>query len=249
MLAAGSFRRFGILALALSGALSLSAAAADRNPLTPGEYITGQGWGTLKIGADAAGRQRFEILTVSVGNYCELSGTIENGRGLVAAEGDLPACAITLSDNGEGIDVAMATPAECKRHCGLNGSFDVDYLKVAPECTSDGLRRSRDAFKRSYDGQRYAQALATLEPVLNRCGRTLSWEDEGDIRNDLAITQYHNGRYRECLATLQPYAEEAALDDAELADSWPPVLLDRRLSIVRPARTNLRLCKRKLGLR
>ena len=244
-----SFRRFGIVALALLGAALLPAGAADRSALAPGEYITGQGWGTLKISADGSGRQRFEILTVNVGHYCELSGTIERGRGLVAADGDLPACSITLSDNGEGIDVAMTTPNECKRYCGANGSFDVDYLKVAPECASAGLRRSRDAFKRSYDGKRYAEALATLAPVLSRCGRTLSWEDEGDIRNDLAITQYHNGRYRECLATLQPYAEEAALDDTELADSWPPVLLDRRLSIVRPARTNLRLCKRKLGQR
>ena len=242
--------RFRVFAVALLGALLLApAAAAERSALAPGEYITGKGWGTLKISADGEGRQRFEILTVNVGHYCELSGTLERGRGRVAADGDLPECRITLADNGEGIDVAMTTPIECKRYCGANGGFDADYLKVAPECASDGLRRSRDAFKRSYDAKRYAQALATLAPVLQRCGRTLSWEDEGDIRNDLAITQYHNGRYRECLATLQPYAEEAALDDTELADSWPPVLLDRRLSIVRPARTNLRLCKRKLGQR
>jgi len=249
MLAPRSFRRFGVVVLTLLGAVLLPAGAADRGPLAPGEYITDKGWGTLKISADGAGRQRFEILTVSVGHYCELSGTIDHGRGLVAAEGSLPECRITLADTGESIEVGMATPAECKRHCGLNGSFDTDYLKVAPECGGDGLRRARDSFKRSYDGQRYAEALATLAPALQRCARTLSWEDEGDIRNDLAITQYHNGRYRECLATLQPYAEEAALDDADLADSWPPVLLDRRLSIVRPARTNLRLCARKLGRR
>ncbi|AEQ98489.1 hypothetical protein [Xanthomonas oryzae] len=67
----------------------------------------------------------------------------------------------------------------------------------------------------------------------------MEWEEEGAIRNDLAITQYNNGLYAECLATLEKYAEDADKDDDAVIDGWTPVLADRYLATVRAERTNI----------
>ncbi|KOR41562.1 hypothetical protein ADT25_16730 [Xanthomonas oryzae] len=70
----------------------------------------------------------------------------------------------------------------------------------------------------------------------------MEWEEKGAIRNDLAITQYKNGLYAECLATLEKYAGVADKDDDAVIDGWTPVLADRYLAIVRAERTNIGLC-------
>src|SRR5690606_31879645 len=118
-------------------------------------------------------------------------------------------CTVKFTSTSQGVDVAANTPAECKSFCGYNGGFDGPYLKVADGCGRDDLDRTRKAFKRLYDGKNYKAALTTLSPVLANCRPTFEWEEEGGIRNDLAIAQYKNGLYDECLTTLDPYAADA----------------------------------------
>ncbi|MBB3175807.1 hypothetical protein [Variovorax sp. Sphag1AA] len=139
------------------------------------------------------------------------------------------------------------TSAQCKEFCGYNGDFEGRYLKLEHECGRGNLERTRNEFKRLYQAKDYKAALTTLSPVLTRCLRTLAWEEEGDIRNDLAVTQYENGLYTECLATLDKYIEDADKDDNSAIDGWTPVLADRHLAIVRTARTTIASCRRNVN--
>lgn len=131
--------------------------------------------------------------------------------------------------------------------CGYNGSFEAPYLRAKSGCDRAAIARTRAAFQQRYDRKDYEEALSVLSPVLTQCGRTLEWGEKGDMRNDLALTQYKTARYAPCLKTLQDYAEDAALPDDAVTDRWPPVLADRYLAIVRAARTNIGLCKKGLA--
>jgi hypothetical protein len=46
---------------------------------------------------------------------------------------------------------------------------------------------------------------------LSACAKTLDSTDEGNIRNDLVVTQYHFYDYHACLLTLKQYAGAAAI--------------------------------------
>lgn len=209
--------------------------------LQPGEYITEKGWGRLLLkGQDGA--LAFSLESITGEDTCGLDGVVEGTQGIAKGENGA-SCAVKLKATPEGIGVAAATPDECKAFCGYNGGFEALYLRVKAGCGRNGLDRARADFKRLYDGKDYKAAMATLSPVLADCLPTLEWEEEGAIRNDLAITQHKNGLNAECLATLDKYAEDAAKTDEAAVDGWAPALADRYLAIVRAARTNIGLCR------
>ncbi|WP_254459393.1 hypothetical protein [Xanthomonas sacchari] len=216
--------------------------APDSAP-PPGEYITDKGWGRLLI-KQQNGTLTFSLESTTGEDVCELHGAIEGHTGVAKGNKGQPTCQVKFASTPQGIDVAAATPAECKTFCGYNGDFEAPYLRVKDGCGRDELDRTRTTFQRLYDAKDYKAALATLSPVVPSCLPTLEWEDEGAIRNDLAITQYKNGLYAQCLATLDKYAEDAAKDDDAAVEGWTPMLADRYLAIVRAARTNIGLCRK-----
>ncbi|WP_231104382.1 hypothetical protein [Xanthomonas graminis] len=220
-----------------------AAQAATGNALQPGEYLTEKGWGRLLL-KEQNGALTFSLESTTGEDVCALDGAIDRDRGVAKGDSGQPACSVQFTSTQQGIDVTAATPNECKAFCGYNGDFEAPYLRVKDGCGRDDLDRIRTAFKRFYDGKNYKAALTTLSPALTNCLPTLEWEEEGAIRNDLAITQYKNGLYAQCLATLDQYAEDAAKDDDAAVDGWTPVLADRYLAIVREARTNISLCRR-----
>lgn len=218
--------------------------ATNSSSLEPGEYITEKGWGHLQLS------QRGSVLTFSIESvtgedYCTLDGTIQGNQGSTKSDNGSPACSLKFTTTLQGINVTANTPAECKVFCGFNGDFEGPYLKVPDGCGRDKLDRTRKEFKRLYDGKDYKAALTTLSPVLANCQPTLEWEQEGAIRNDLAIAQYKNGLYDQCLKTLEPYAADARKTDDAVTEEWAPALADRYLSIVKAARTNIALCGKK----
>jgi len=219
--------------------------AAAGNALQPGEYITEKGWGRLLIN-EQNGALKFSLESTTGEDMCALDGAIDGDRGVAKGDNGQPTCSVKFNSTPQGIDVAAATPEECRAFCGYNGDFEAPYLRVKDGCGRDDLDRTRTAFKRLYDGKNYKAALTTLSPALTNCLPTLEWEEEGAIRNDLAITQYKNGLYAQCLATLDKYAEDAGKDDDAAVDGWTPVLADRYLAIVRAARTNIGLCRKSM---
>lgn len=214
--------------------------ARTDSSLMPGEYITEKGWGRLLL-KEQGDALMFSLETITGEDACDLNGAVRSEVG-IATEDNGNTCTIKFSGTSRGIDIAATTPAECKAFCGYNGNFEAPYLRVKSGCGRDDLDRTRDVFRRLYDGKAYKAALVTLSPVLANCLPTLEWEDEGAIRNDLAGAQYKSGLYAECLATLDKYAEDARKDDDEVVSEWSPVLADRHLEIVRAARTNISLC-------
>lgn len=211
--------------------------------LPPGEYITEKGWGRLHL-------TKKEILTFSIEStvgedICSLSGEIKDGRGIADNESGPSGCVVSFTENGKGIDVSASTPSECKQFCGYNGGFEATFIRINDGCGQNEIKRAREDFKNLYDSKSYKPALARLSPLLRDCLPTLEWEEEGSIRNDLAIVQYKNGQYDACLETLDQYAEDAKKDDSSVVEEWMPALADRYLSIVKAARTNIALCSKK----
>jgi len=213
------------------------------SPLPAGEYATEKGWGQLQV-KERDGALTFVIQSLIGEDYCTLDGTIRGNQGIAADDNGASTCTVKLTPSSEGIDVTANTPALCKTFCGYNGDFEGLYLKIKDECLRDNLERTRKEFKRLLESKNYKAALATLSPVLVSCLHILAWEEEGDIRNDLAIAQYKNGLHAECLTTLDKYAEDADKDDDAVIEGWAPVLADRHLAIVRAARTNIDSCRR-----
>ncbi|QNH18552.1 hypothetical protein HEP74_03724 [Xanthomonas sp. SS] len=217
--------------------------ATSGETLKPGEYLTEKGWGRLLLNKQN-GTLMFSLESTSGGDMCLLDGAIQGDHGIVKDDAGVPSCSVKFTANAQGIEVTAATPTECKAFCGYNAGFEAPYLRVAEGCGQDDLDRTRSAFQRLYDAKNYKAALSTLSPVLARCLPTLEWEEEGAIRNDLAIAQYKNGLYAQCLATLDKYAEDAGKDDDAVVEGWTPTLADRYLAIVRAARTNIGLCRK-----
>ncbi|WP_238692089.1 hypothetical protein [Xanthomonas arboricola] len=214
--------------------------------LVPGEYITEKGWGHLRLTRHKQSL-RFSLESTNGQAMCFLEGVIDGSQGIATSEMGPTDCKVQFEGNAEDIDVTTTTPIECKSLCGYNGGFETPYLRAITGCSGNSLARKRTAFQQYYDLKDYKTALATLSPVLAQCAPTLDWEEEGDIRNDLAITQYKNALYAQCLETLNAYAEDAATEDEAVMENWPPILADRYLAIVRAARTNLALCRKGLA--
>ncbi|MBI3229513.1 MAG: hypothetical protein HYZ45_04800, partial [Burkholderiales bacterium] len=61
--------------------------------------------------------------------------------------------------------------------------------------------------------------------------------------NDLALTYHKLQNDKRCLELLQPYAEDAGKNEAEIRDSYLPSEADSWLPVLKATRTNLRLCK------
>ncbi|QNH14322.1 hypothetical protein [Xanthomonas sp. SI] len=217
--------------------------ATSGETLKPGEYLTEKGWGRLLLDKQN-GTLMFSLESTSGGDMCLLDGAIQGDHGIAKGDAGVPSCSVKFTANAYGIEVKAATPTECKAFCGYNAGFEAPYLRMAEGCGRDDLDRTRTAFKRFYDGKNYKAALTTLSPALTNCLPTLEWEEEGAIRNDLAITQYKNGLYAQCLATLDKYAEDAGKDDDAVVEGWTPTLADRYVAIVRAARTNIGLCRK-----
>jgi homoserine kinase len=62
---------------------------------------------------------------------------------------------------------------------------------------------ARAVFQQRYDRKDYQAAFSTLSPVLTQCGQTPGWDEEGNMRNDVAIVQDKTAQYAPCLETLR----------------------------------------------
>lgn len=234
-------------ALCLFALAGLATASLAGDAMAPGEYIADGGWGRLSIapGDDAgAGAGTAFSLNAVGGNFhiCDLEGRIVDGRATLETYDDEPACMVGFHPVEGGVEVTATT--ECRHFCGMRAQFAGTYLRPADGCGDAERQATRARFKRLYDGKRHAEALATLSPLATRCARTLDRYEQGRILNDIAITQYRLGQRAECLRTLSPFAEEAALTDEAILEGYPPSEGDVWLPIVKAARFNLGLCRK-----
>jgi hypothetical protein len=219
-------------------------AAKPTSALLLGEYIADGGWGWLEISAEDRDGAKFDLQSVGANFHtCGLEGRIVGGKATLETFDGEAACVVTFALRADGI--AVSGTQACQSYCGARAGFDGNYLRPAPGCGSNEKRAARAEFKRLYDRKRYSEALTKLAPLTSACDRTLYRYERGEILNDIAITQYKLGRRADCLRTLEPLAEDAALSDDEIRDGYPPSDADAWLPIVKAARFNLGLCRKK----
>jgi len=229
--------------LSLAAGMLLAGGIAHAQ-LAPGEYITQNGWGVLKIEAPAGGAQKFSIEAVGANAHtCSLDGAIRGRQARVATGDKEPPCVVDFVPKGAGIDVQPKSDEACRAFCGARAQFEGLYDKPAPGCRVGEIAKTRTTFKQQYDKKAYLEARATLIPVLDNCSKTLTDIDEGWIRNDLAITLYRLGDMAECQRVLEPLKELAAMSPKQIEENYPPSDAQNQAPIARAARANLNLCK------
>ncbi|SDQ58077.1 hypothetical protein [Pseudoxanthomonas sp. CF125] len=213
------------------------------NSLQEGEYVTAKGWGQLIISQQVGKSTSFNIQSVTGENVCDLSGKVFNENGIAVDYRGNTSCVVKFAESDGAIAVSTNTPEECRHFCGVNGGFEGLYLKAKEGCRSGQIEFTRIEFKQLYDQKQYKTALSKLSPILEDCLSVLEWQEEGGIRNDIAITQHKLGLNSSCLRTLESYIVDARKDDNEVVENWPPPsVANQYLAIIKAARTNIHLC-------
>jgi len=224
--------------LAMSMLIAAHSAALAQT-LSAGTYSTEKGWGTLTV-ARAGGKTTFSIEAIGANAHsCSLEGEIKDGRATLEGDDGKP-CIVSFAARDGGVEVGGNEA--CRYWCGARAQFDAVYYPLPKGCSGDDRTAARDRFKKLYDKRQYAEAQATLAPLLSGCGRFLDWREDGWVRNDLGLTQHKLGDDAGCRQTLAPLTADAAKSDAAISEQWPPSDADDWLPIVRAARTNLKLC-------
>jgi len=237
-----AFAFVGAMAVAFAATVSAAATA----PPAAGDYVREGGDGTLHVGPDAGKGAPFSLSSIGTNFHtCEFEGDIHGRRSRLDTDAETAACELRFEPTADGVRVSGTE--SCRYFCGARGTFDGLYLKPARGCDAATVTADREAFKQLYDRRQYAQALAKIAQLPTQCARTLHWTEEGDLRNDIAITQHKLGQDAECLRTLEPYAEDAAKTDEQVYEDrgHAPSEADGYQSIVSAARFNLRLCRGK----
>lgn len=239
------------LFIAVACAIGLAAASAATLSPAPGEYVPSGGWGVLRVTRGAGDAAQFSIRSEGAnGHSCALDGELRGGSVLLSHVPPGVACVVRFTVRGDAVDVSTNEDPSCQpSFCGVRAGFTGQYLRTPPGCNAAQRRKTGAEFKQAYDAKSFRLAQVLARRLLDRCADTMDWNERSRLRIDLAVTEYHLGRYADCIATLQPLAEDAARSDADLRERLPPADYENDLPIVQAARTNLRLCQRPASTR
>lgn len=238
--------RLAGIALASLTFASLTA-PSQATELVPGVYISDGGGGTLDIRVQTA-RARWPFRLTSVGgngHICDLEGTIVNDRAMVEVGKDAEPCQVAFKAEQGAISVETSTPEACSNFCGARAYFVGTYSRPPPRCAPKARAEAQGRFDKLYRAKDYKGALAELTPILSACGNFLGLLESSQLRNDVAITQYHLGRFSDCGTTLAPVLEIAGDDEEELRDHLPPTDFDNFIPLARAAWYNAKLCAKR----
>jgi len=231
--------------------LSLTSAIADTknsSVISPGEYISSGDSGTLKVQRGASGQLLFEIESIG-GNChsCFVSGTIRNGLGYAASEvadGRDSNCRITFKQKGTEIQVSSTTPEACRAYCGARAGIEDIYKRAPALCTRSSQEHRRNEFLKLYRSRNYKDAFKTLEPLLSQCKEFVNWIEIDKIRNDLAITELHNGNPVACLETLAATTAASYPNEESLQEGLPPCDYYNYIDTAKASWFNKSLCEK-----
>ncbi|MCA0370570.1 MAG: hypothetical protein LCH26_05670 [Proteobacteria bacterium] len=214
--------------------------------LNPGHYILQGNHGTLSVNTDASKQMTFEIETVGAnGHQCALSGTLQGTEGVTQKlEGDKEACRVSFVQTGpHRIDVKSQNDT-CRGFCGMRATFDGTYQIPPKACSQASIKKRRKEFLNTYQSKDYPGAEAILTPLLEGCGDFIDWIEEDEIRNEIALTQLHQGNPQACLAALSKTMASGAAGEEEL--TLPPLDREAYLATAKKIWFNKRLCEKAL---
>jgi len=214
------------------------AAVVAAGPAAPaaGTYDTEGAWGHLEL---KKGRFKIDALGGNA-HTCGLEGVWKGATGFT--DGDDVKCELKFVAKPEGaVEIVPVTEDACRNYCGVRATFDGTYFPPLPGCTSAEVKKVRASFKTQFDAKKYAEALATLEPMFSKCEKRLDRFDQQWVRNDLAITAHHAGDDAQCLKWLEPLGELRDPADADEAYG-EPAFEEIMKKIAKATRTNAQRC-------
>jgi hypothetical protein len=243
--------RYSLISVLMVVAATSTGAA---NPeIRPGQYVLEGDSGTLTIRKDERNRLTFEI--ESIGGNCHtcsvsgaISGTIGYGDSW-AGDGRGSKCEISFVPDGTAIVVRPITQEGCRAYCGMRAGFDGTYLVHPVACTSVGRKKLRDRFLRLYSTRQFLPARKTLQSLLAQCSKFMNWIEVDQVRNDLALAQYHSGDFQQCLTTLNDTLAASAKDAEDLKSGngniyLPPCDFDNYIGVAKATWFNKALCSK-----
>jgi hypothetical protein len=236
-------RYFFLLALLLGVGTAL---AAPADPV-PGTYIFNRGMGSLAVRKDGQNRLSFEIETIG-GNChtCEVKGVIRNAIGHAESEDPALRCDIAFASGRSSVVVTPITTDACQSYCGARGSFDGTYRIPPAMCTASSRDAQRKKFLQLYRGRQYAAAANLLTSLSAQCADFMNWIEMDEVRNDLALAQYHQGKFAQCLQTLDKTVAAKVKDEAELKSGdtvhLPPCDFDNYIEVAKATWFNKSMC-------
>lgn len=235
----------------------IESALAGQLEIRPGEYVRENSSGTLSIYPDVQNGLTFVI--EATGGNChscgDVSGVLRGNRGYVDSsyeEGNDPACSFSFSPDHSSIFVE-GTEA-CRFFCGARASFEGKYALLPEACTIKSRQAQRDESLTLYRSHRYSQSAKKLQALIAQCEEFMNWIEIDEVRNDLALAQYHEGDASHCIKTLNATLAGKVKDEEELRSGkgevyLPPCDLDNYLPIAKATWFNKALCNKPLTIR
>jgi len=240
-------RRFRIHRFAFIASAMLINFFAHAEQVVPnGVYEAKGSGGTVVVETDKDGRKRFNIGTLGAnGHICSLSGEIDGLTGEAREEDptpESPVCKIDFTITKRGISVKPKNYEECSMFCGARASFDGKYFLPPKGCNYEERKGRRELFFSAYQSRQYATAFTYLNSMYMQCKDYLHWVEIDDIRNDLAITQFHQGKKAACLAVMREAIGSVYTDEEKLKEHLPPIDFDTYLRVAQATWFNTRKC-------
>lgn len=226
-----------------------SEACQAEGSLHSGQYIAAGGQGRLTIGNTQTGKTAFKMeIDGANGHSCSYEGGIGAGKAKLSTDDPAQSCVLDFAVS----DTSITVTAEGACHdyfCGMRAYFQKDtFLRTAPGCGDKERAITRGQFNKLYKAKGYGKAVLVRQPLLTDCKTTMNEYEAGQIRNDLAIAQFHNGQAKECQATLAPIIDayggsmEGLTEAMQLHRETEPSVYETELAIAKAAWYNIKLC-------
>ncbi|WP_028100807.1 hypothetical protein [Pseudoduganella violaceinigra] len=222
----------------------LLALALDLTAAPPVEYDREGGTGTLTITQGSNGEKKFTLSTFGPNAHdCELSGSIKGTIGTLDDQGPgEPECRIAFAQKGSVVEVTPQSMEACAGVCGARATFHGRYYVAPRACKPAASKATKDAFLVQYKAKNYQQAYDTLNGWLGQCSHLMHWMEADQVRNDLAMTQFHLKQPAACLATLaKNYAAKMKTIKA-LEEELPPMDYEAYVKTAKATFFNQKLC-------
>lgn len=208
-----------------------------------GAYIRERDSGVLMVKKSDEGKLVFQLDSYGAnGHSCSVDGTIIEGIGYDSAEA---ACQIAFKQLAPSkLEVQPITYEECRQYCGMRAYLDGEYVIPPATCTTKGVKVRRNQFLKLYRGRDYTRAAEKVKLLIAECGWFIDWITIDDIRNDLAIAQFHAGDPDACRQTLAETLAAGYSDVQELKDNLPPADADSYERVAKATFYNRGLCSK-----
>lgn len=190
-------RKFGLVMITVS-ILFLNPSLAQ---IKDGTYMNGSDSG-IKITTKNSQQQFVMEVVGTNAHMCNAEGIIKGDKGFVTDDSEEIPCELSFKVNGTALNVEAQNEV-CRNYCGARAYLDGEYRIPPKLCEAKSITQQRSQFKIAYDAKQYEKAENILNRVLTQCDFYLYFEEKDSIRNDLALTLYHQNKIDLCLETLK----------------------------------------------